>query len=152
MGGRHGDLAAAGPYLSTRREWSEARSRGRRAVSVGSALEGPCPILRVLPRRQRRGDRCEPSDRLDRLGGQTDPTERRIRGRNRELTLDSGGHVCMQPMRHEFRHAREPGIQTLEAPSYARNIVASTTVLAQLLLLAGPLMASEPGWFLAGLY
>ena len=42
-----------------------------------SALARPPPLLRILPRRQRRGHRRQPSDRLDRPGRGDYPGERR---------------------------------------------------------------------------
>ena len=45
---------------------------GYREVSDRSVLEGLHPVLRILPRRQRRGLGGEPPDRLDRLDRQID--------------------------------------------------------------------------------
>ena len=57
---------------------------GRRPVYGGTekfqsdpALARPHPLLRILPRRQRRRARRKPSDRLDRARGQVHPTLRR---------------------------------------------------------------------------
>ena len=44
------------------------------------ALEGQHPVLRVLPRRQRRRPRRDPPDRLDRAGGRPDPAQPRPAG------------------------------------------------------------------------
>ena len=45
-------------------------ARRRERVPARSALARPRPLLRVLPRRHRRGARRQPSDRLDRAGRQ----------------------------------------------------------------------------------
>ena len=49
-----------------------------RAVPDGSAVARPAPVLRVLPRRHGGGHRGEPSDRLDRAGGEAPPAERGV--------------------------------------------------------------------------
>ena len=49
-----------------------AHLRRHREVPAGSALARPAALQRVLPRRQRRGPRRQPSDRMDRTGGQSD--------------------------------------------------------------------------------
>ena len=53
-------------YLSTRRGRPAAGLRRNSEVPGRPALARPDPVLRVLPRRQRRRPRREPSDRLDR--------------------------------------------------------------------------------------
>ena len=61
---------------------------GRRPVYGGTedvpdrpALARPDPVLRILPRRQRRGHRRQPPDRLDRPGRQTHRAKRGVRGK-----------------------------------------------------------------------
>src|SRR5262249_34395785 len=51
-------------------------ARGLRDLPAGSSLEGPRPLLRVLPRRQRRRHRRQPPDRLDGARRQAPPAER----------------------------------------------------------------------------
>ena len=60
-----GRLAGSLPARPAR---APSRLRRRREVPVRSALARPPPLLRVLPRRQRRRHRRQPSDRLDRNG------------------------------------------------------------------------------------
>ena len=58
-----------------------AGPRRQRDVPGGRALARPHPVLRVLPRRQRGGDRRQPPDRLDGPGRATDrPLRPRGRG------------------------------------------------------------------------
>ena len=52
--------------------------RRRGALSAGPELARPGAVPRVLPRRHRPRRRREPSDRLDRPGGQAPPAERRL--------------------------------------------------------------------------
>src|SRR5262249_21273452 len=54
------------------------RARGVRDLPARSPLEGLPPLLRVLPRRQRRRHRGQSSDRLDGAGGQAAPAERPV--------------------------------------------------------------------------
>ena len=56
-----------------RRATAAAGLRRHEAVPGGPALAGPDPVLRVLPRRQRRRSRRVPPDRLDGHGRPTDP-------------------------------------------------------------------------------
>ena len=71
-----GDRGSALPDLSARRAWPPSRLWRKREVPDRSPLAGPHPVLRILPRRQRRWARCKPSDRLDRTRGQVDPALR----------------------------------------------------------------------------
>ena len=64
--GGPGDLPAAGGHVPARRQRTAAGLRRDDEVPGGSALARPDPLLRVLPRRQRRGARGQPPDRLDR--------------------------------------------------------------------------------------
>ena len=61
-----GDLRAAGEHLPARRGRAAAGVRRHGEVPGRSALARLPPVLRVLPRRQRRGPRREPPDGLDR--------------------------------------------------------------------------------------
>ena len=54
------------PHLPARRTRPAARLRRHGEVPVRSPLARPHPLLRVLPRRQRRRARRQPPDRLDR--------------------------------------------------------------------------------------
>jgi hypothetical protein len=67
--GRRGtrDRAALDEHLPARRERAEARPRRRRGVREGPGMAGPDPVLRVLPRRQRRRHRRQPPDGMDGL-------------------------------------------------------------------------------------
>ena len=59
-----------------RRARPATRLRRHGEVPVRPALARPHPVLRVLPRRQRRRARREPPDRLDRARGQVHPALR----------------------------------------------------------------------------
>src|SRR5262249_34575975 len=78
LGGGGEDLAALDADLPAwpRRPPSGLRWNGE--VPERPALPGSDPVPRVLPRRQRRRPRREPSDRLDEPGGEADPAERRV--------------------------------------------------------------------------
>lgn len=67
--GRPRDLRPAHLDLPGRGGRPPPGARRPAQVRQGPALEGPDPLLRVLPRRQRRGPRRLPPDRLDRAGG-----------------------------------------------------------------------------------
>ena len=67
------------PHLPARREGPPAGVRRRGEVPDRSALARLHPVLRVLPRRQRRRARREPSDRLDGPRRAPDPDVRRAR-------------------------------------------------------------------------
>ena len=58
---------AAHRNIRQRQLRATASLRRRGEVSDGSALARQCPLLRILPRRHRRGRRSKPSDRMDRL-------------------------------------------------------------------------------------
>jgi len=73
---RAGDLEPYDRHLSPRPGRAAAGIRSVREVPERSALAGPDPVLRVLPRRQRRGDRGQPPDRLDRHRREPDPALR----------------------------------------------------------------------------
>ena len=64
--GEQGDRRPAEPDLPARRAWPAARLRRQREVPDRSPLARSHPLLRILPRRQRRRARRQPSDRLDR--------------------------------------------------------------------------------------
>ena len=68
--GRTGDRRSARPDLPAGRKRPSTRLRRYREVPVRSSLARPDPVLRILPRRQRRRARGKPSDRLDRPRGQ----------------------------------------------------------------------------------
>ena len=68
------ELAAAPRrHLPARQRRAPPGLRRDQAVPGGPALARPHPLLRVLPRRQRRRPRRLASDRLDRAGGHADP-------------------------------------------------------------------------------
>ena len=62
--------------FTPRRARPASRLRRHGKVPVRSSLARPHPLLRVLPRRQRRRARRQPSDRLDRGRGQMHPAFR----------------------------------------------------------------------------
>ncbi len=57
---------------------AQARMGRSGEVSNRSPLSRLCLVLRILPRRQRRGHRSQPSDRLDGVGGEAPAAERGI--------------------------------------------------------------------------
>ncbi len=67
--GGHGDRPAPGHDVHPRRRRPAARLRRDGGLPDRPALARPDPVPRVLPRRQRRGDRGQPPDGLDRAGG-----------------------------------------------------------------------------------
>ena len=67
--GRGRDRAPADEDVHARQGREAAGLRGDGEVPDRPALARPDPVPRVLPRRQRRRDRGEPPDRLDRHGG-----------------------------------------------------------------------------------
>ncbi len=69
-------VAAADQAVHARRRWPAAGAWAPGQVPDRSALEGPDPVPRVLPRRHRRRPGRQPPDRLDRAGGQADPAAR----------------------------------------------------------------------------
>ena len=71
--GEQGDLRPAHADLPARWQRAAAGLRRHGEVPGRSPLAGPHPVLRVLPRRQRRGARRESSDRMDRTRGQVHP-------------------------------------------------------------------------------
>src|SRR5579859_3707930 len=75
LGSGERTVAAAFVDLPSRQRPS-ARVRRRRTVSDRSALARPRALLRVLPRRHRRGAGREPSDRLDGGGRETAAADR----------------------------------------------------------------------------
>ena len=74
--GEQGDLRPADRHLPPRRARPAARLRRHGEVPDRPPLARPHPLLRVLPRRQRRGARRQPPDRLDRARGQDHPALR----------------------------------------------------------------------------
>ena len=74
--GRQGDRRPAHPDLPARRGRPAAGLRRHRDVPDRSPLARPHPLLRVLPRGQRRRAGRQPPDRLDRSRGQADPAVR----------------------------------------------------------------------------
>src|SRR6185503_3234142 len=77
VAGGRGALAAAHAHLPARRGRPAARLRRHGDIPARSALARSHPVLRILPRRQRRWYRREPSDRVDRPRGEATPAERR---------------------------------------------------------------------------
>ena len=79
------------------------------------ALARPDPLLRVLPRRQRRRARRHAPDRLDRCGRQADPAVR-IDGRgDRPPGRDAAGHRAVPPDRHAGRISPVAGADRIRA-------------------------------------
>ncbi len=74
--GRDGDQPPAHVDLHGGRAGAPAGVRRAGALPVRSALARPAAVPRVLPRRQRRRHRREPSDRLDRVRGPALPAGR----------------------------------------------------------------------------
>ena len=77
LAGGRGAVAAAHAHLPARCGRAAAGLRRHRDVSARPALAGPRPVLRILPRRQRRGYRRESPDRVDGARRQAAPAERR---------------------------------------------------------------------------
>ena len=76
---RQGDFRSPDADLPARWQRTPAGVRGHREVPERSPLARPDPVLRVLPRRQRRGARRESPDRMDRSRGEADPVVRAAR-------------------------------------------------------------------------
>ena len=76
VAGEH--LAASEPDLPARCRRKAAGLRRRREAAERPAFPRPHPLLRVLPRRQRRRHRRQPPDRLDRPRRQAHPAERPV--------------------------------------------------------------------------
>ncbi len=96
LGRGRGALPATESPLPSRRGGAAAGLRRCREAPDRSALPGPRPLLRVLPRRQRRRPRREPSDRMDRARGEAHPAERTvdaIRGRGRPRVQRSNQRI-----------------------------------------------------------
>ena len=74
--GEQRDRRPAHPDIHPRRAWPAARLWRHGEVPERSPLARSHPLLRVLPRRQRCRAGRQPSDRLDRAGGQIDPALR----------------------------------------------------------------------------
>ncbi len=74
--GRQGDRRPAQPDLPARRTRPAPRLRRHGEVPDRSPLARSPPLLRVLPRRQRRRAGRQPPDRLDRARGQDHPAVR----------------------------------------------------------------------------
>src|SRR5262245_56612650 len=70
LGGRRKNFASAHADLPPGRRSEEARFRRHRKISERPALARSDSFSRILPRRQRRRNRCEPPNRLDRIGRQ----------------------------------------------------------------------------------
>ena len=81
--GRGRDLAPPVAHLPARRRRATAGVRRRGALPGGSALARLRALPRILPRRHRARRRGQPSDRMDRTGGQTAAAERRVGWRAR---------------------------------------------------------------------
>ena len=69
-------------------------------VPVRPALARPPPVLRILPRRQRRGAGRQPPDRLDRACGQEHPA---LRPPGRQARPGRGQAGCIQEVRVQER-------------------------------------------------
>ena len=80
-----GDRPAAREHVPARRERTASGVRRNREVPERPALARPDPVLRVLPRRQRRRARREPSDGMDRAHR---PAARSLRARRGETVLE----------------------------------------------------------------
>ena len=78
LGRGGGAVPAPESPLPSRRGGAAAGLRRCPEAPDRSALPGPRPLLRVLPRRQRRRPRREPSDRMDRARGEAHPAERAV--------------------------------------------------------------------------
>src|SRR5262245_32400286 len=74
VGGQPGVVAAVDQTLPAWRRWAQARIRRCRKISARRKLARPDSLLRILPRRQRRGAWRQSSNRLDWAGGQVDST------------------------------------------------------------------------------
>src|SRR6516165_2188451 len=70
LGGRRRDFAPADAHFPAFRRWKAPRLRRTQKTSERSLLVRPHLLLRVLPWRQRGGDRGKPSDRMDGTRGQ----------------------------------------------------------------------------------
>ena len=90
--GGQGDRRSAHRDIYSRRARPATRLRRHGEVPVRSALARPHPLLRVLPRRQRRRARRKPPDRLDRGRGQIHPTLR-LPGLQAVIGGGQGGRV-----------------------------------------------------------
>ena len=90
-GGRRGAVAPAHPDFPARTRTATAGARRNGSVPDGPALAGPGAVLRVLPRRRRRGRRREPSDRLDRARREAAAAERRVIWRRDDADRGLGG-------------------------------------------------------------
>src|SRR5262249_48631276 len=80
VGRRRRALPAAHPSLPARARRAAAGLRRDGDLPGGSPLARPHPLLRVLPGGQRRRDRCQPPDGLDRAGGEAPPADRGVAG------------------------------------------------------------------------
>src|SRR5665213_299114 len=83
MGGRDQPLRTSARYLHARHRRTAAVQWLGRQSPRRSALPRPDALLRVLPRRQRRGHRRFASNRLDRHRRQIDSAVERVRGRRK---------------------------------------------------------------------
>ena len=79
--------------FTARRAWPAARLRRHGEVPDRSPLARSHPLLRILPRRQRRRAGRQPSDRLDRAVGQDHPALR-TSGCQADTCRRQGGDVC----------------------------------------------------------
>ena len=91
-------------HLPARRARPATRLRRHGEVPIRSPLARPHPLLRILPRRQRRRARRQPSDRLDRGRGQIHPALR-LPGPQAVIGGGQGGRVLE-------RRRKRPGAVT----------------------------------------
>ena len=115
--GGEGDHPTPRGDVPARRERQAPGLRRDGEVPGGPALARPDPLLRVLPRRQRRRPRREPPDRLDR---HRRPAHRPLRPRQRggppedgegpRRVARSSGSRCRASRRHEMAGPRYPSL------------------------------------------
>ena len=116
---REGDFRSSDADLPARCQRTPAGVRRHREVSERSSLARPGPLLRVLPRRQRRGARRESPDRVDRSRGDADPVVRAAR-REEGARGRQGGRLHSETSALSTRR-RQLAAQLLRQDRYAQS-------------------------------
>ena len=127
--GGAGDRPPADGHVPARCQWAAAGLRRDGQVPGRSALARPDPVLRVLPRRQRRGARRQPPDGMDRSGrapaGPVRACRRQDSAGDRTRARDGQGHQRTSGRRTDGREVKERTCPIHATPRCTRSTPAS---------------------------